>query len=227
MLGRDDYGVVRELFRALSTAFPGQVRLWVGFDRRVDDGWASPSPPLARRRIMVAFPTFKIEQFYPSVEAFTGVWDHVETVEGTVICERRLDVEDFRGAIYASNWELGRRSRPGTTTWRRRLRALTPLESEQLEAEVDVLKWNGYREEDNAHAFTMASPRHISPREVTKLYNLAEYGTDGNRPGDTVRVHFFDRGSAEREARPLLDCGVEVLYLGDDGEYLQLTDPTG
>jgi len=86
------------------------------------------------------------------------------------------------------------------------------------------MKWNGYRESDQAHAYTMASPRHISAKEITRLRGLLRYSSDGERAVKHVRVHFYDRESAQREARPLLDGGIEVLYLGDDGDYVQLTD---
>jgi len=220
--GRAHLHLVEAWFRYLAADFVGDVRLYLGFDdARVG---ASPLTPLVEHRLIVAFPPHKIEQGFTSVEAFKTCWDRCDNVAGTYVCSRALAASDVASAIFDSNWALARISRAGMTEFNRLLLPKTSGEQEKVDAEPSVLKWNGYRESDQAHAYTMASSGHISAKEITSLRRFKDQGEDGERPVKHVRVHFYDRGSAEREARPLLDGGVEVLYLGDDGEYVQLTD---
>jgi hypothetical protein len=219
---RADIHAIEAWFRHLAAAFVGDIRLFLDFDdARVG---ASPRPPLVKHRLIVAFPPHKIEQFFTSVEAFETGWDRCEVVAGTYVCSRALDADDVAEAIFDSNWKLARGSLPGQASFRRVLLPKTPGEQSRVDAEPEVLQWNGYRESDQAHAYTMASPRHISAKEVTALRRFKDLGEDGERPVKHVRVHFYDRDSAQREARPLLDGGIEVLYLADDGAYVHLTD---
>lgn len=208
----------------LVQSFPGRVRAYLQFDDA--ELGASPRPPLAAARTVVAYPTSLVESYYPSVDAYVAAFDGHHRIAESVVCFRGLGTTDVPAALFTSNWRLARISAPGSTEPLWVVDPRTDGERTRVEAEPGRLHWNGYNETEQAHAYTVGQGR-LAAREVVLLGTLIRRGTDGERPVRSVRVHFFDRADAEREARPLLDSGVEVLYLDEDGEYRPVELSTG
>lgn len=218
-----DAEVVVTFFRAMANAFPGQIRLQYHFDDAAIG--ASPSPPIARDRLIVAYPIDVVADCYPSVEVFAEAFERFEVVDDIFIGQRALGASDIPATLFAGNWHLARHAEEDLTDYLLVLDPQTDGEAAVAAAEPELLHWNGYSETERAHAYTAAifgPHQHISAREVFHLRTCIRRASDGTHPVDHVRVLFPNRASAAQEARPLKDGGIEVLYLDDAGQYVPL-----
>ncbi|HEX3564820.1 MAG TPA: hypothetical protein VHU17_05560, partial [Acidimicrobiales bacterium] len=113
-----------------------------------------------------------------------------------------------------------RAARPGQTSYP--APEVAPWEHALFEEKEPTLTVLGYHDQLRCLEYTayVGQGLHILPREIFALRALRAAGRlDDGRALDRIRVSFPDRAMALREIVPLLDAGVEVLYLGATGEW--------
>lgn len=163
----------------------------------------------------------RIAAAFSDPSAFHAAWDDGCEVDGYCLRIRAADAAsgpEFLAAIQDGQWAMARAVRPGLT------RYLPPV----VAADEDViyrrpparLQEVGYLEPTGIVEYTsVAGPgQHLAGWEIHRLAALVQAGRMGNgKPVHEVRVVFLDRAAAEAEKRPLLDLGIRVFALGDNG----------
>lgn len=216
------------LVKELARAFGTRLQAVIGYlDGRYG---ACPEPPLARHRLVVCVPPARVAREFDDPSVFERVWEHFEHVNGNLYGTRALTGSDPIAPMFHGNWRLARAAKAGRTKYPYLLQPQTEGERAAAAVQTDVLKWNGYRDRDAAHAFTATlfdrdRHQHVSAREMLRAREWITNGKDDDgRPVRHIRIHFPDRAAATREKRPLLDMGFEVYYLDSSGDYVQITE---
>jgi hypothetical protein len=157
-------------------------------------------------------------------EAYWSAWDATSALtDGRCLVTRGLDIDEetaFKRAIYPRCWDLARAARPGETSYQHP--EVAPWERALIEQGEPTLTVLGYHDQWRCLEYTayVGQGLHILPREIFALRALREARRlDDGRVLERIRVSFPDRAMALREKVPLLDAGVEVLYLGATGEW--------
>lgn len=193
--------------------------------RMGDDADGYPQVPLLRRRHLFAAKV-TLEEDYEDVaacHACPGV--HIEAIGDYLLVVRALDAisdEDFLRASIQQCWHFARAARPGVVTY-----GELPHERHRdiYQAAPARLRPVGYAGGLAEYACYLEPGEHVAGWEIDGLRRMLTDGrfSDG-RPLRTVRVAFPDRAQATREKRPLLDAGIEVVFVERGAEH-QLRNP--
>ena len=191
-----------------------------------DGGHCLPSVPLAGHGALALATTGAVAEAYDDPAAFWGLgWERLGERDGRHLLGRALDAPDtesFLAAALPGQWALARAACPGRT----RYDDVPPLleESSAFFAGEQSLYPVGHIVPGDMIEYTCAlSPgEHIPGWEILALRDLLKAGATesvagGSLPVRGVRVVFAYPAAAEQEKRPLLDIGVSVYALGDDG----------
>jgi hypothetical protein len=185
----------------------------------------APAPPQAPPDALLTLcDPQRLDAQYKNPAAYWSVWDATSALtDGRCLVTRGLDIDDetaFKRAIYPRTWDLARAARPGQTSYPHP--EVAPWERALIEEEEPTLTVLGYHDQLRCLEYTayVGHGRHILPREIFALRALRAAGRlEDGRALERIRVSFPDRAMALREMVPLLDAGVEVLYLGATGEW--------
>ncbi|MEW5868192.1 MAG: hypothetical protein AB1894_02880 [Chloroflexota bacterium] len=196
---------------------------WVGAGAK-----CLPRVPLASNRSHLLLVTqSQVEAAYESPQDFwDSGWEQVEDFDEQKLLLRALQVrssEEYILSVRAQQWALARAARPGLTRYA--LPELLPGEESAYRDGAATLEPVAYLPEVKLAEYScyLESGEHVRGWEVYSLLGLLEAGQlPGGRPLEQVRVVFYDRQMAENEKRPLLDIGVQVLYLAENGETVAL-----
>lgn len=208
----------------LSTArVSNGIASWVGAGAK-----CLPRVPLASNRshlLLVA--QSQVEAAYePPQDFWDSGWEQVEDYGEQKLLLRALQVrssEEYILSVRAQQWALARAARPGLTRY-----ALPELLSGEEAAYRDgaaTLEPVAYLPDVKLAEYScyLESGEHVRGWEIYSLLGLLEARQlPGGRPLEQVRVVFNDRQMAENEKCPLLDIGVQVLYLAENGETVAL-----
>jgi hypothetical protein len=185
-------------------------------------GSCVPEPPIARRNLLVVAHHADIENAYSDLQTFHRAWDDGVEANGCCLLIRAVEAArgpDFLAAIQEDQWALARAARPGLTKypdpWVADEEAAVYRRSPAYLQEVAYLTSAGVVE----YTSVAAPGQHLAGWEVDRLAALVRSGRMGDgRPIHEVRVVFLDKDAAETEKGPLLDQGIRVLTLGENGQ---------
>jgi hypothetical protein len=189
----------------------------------------APVCPLVSDDIHIVLTTHaEVEQNYENPEVFWQAgWSSVDEFGDQILLARGLDLVgeiEFKRQIYPHQWDLARAAKPGLCKYY--TPNPRPEELFLLREAPEILNQVGYSDEHQFIEYAcVPSEHHISPYEIYLLRQLVKKGQleDGS-PLKQVRVSFPNRTWAEQEKRPLLDNGIDVLYLDKMGNDCYLKD---
>ena len=174
----------------------------------------TPSPPLAESCHLLVTSEAVVKRLYEDTDTFWSAWDHVERCGERAVCWRAFDAVDDESWLRRTvddSLALTRVSRAHTTAYAHATGA--PLH--------DWLAQTALKRIDHDAAtrtLTLAFVGgHLTVRDLLDLrgWVYGERDEDG-RPIALVRVVFADEAAARREARPLLDHHVRVVFPGGE-----------
>jgi hypothetical protein len=211
------------LVRALSVRCP-VVRAHISRTASV----FAPAPPHAMPGdVLFIAQRAEIALAYVAPDVYWRAWDSsTDLGRGRVLLTRALDVADeieYKRRTYPAAWAMARAARPGLTRYHHSAAGeLGPGEQALLDGEESTLSQVGYNAQEQWIEFTAMVPdgAHMAAREIFMLHDLlVAKQLPSGEPLRRVRVTFPNRAIAEREARPLIDNGVVVLYFSDRGTW--------
>jgi hypothetical protein len=188
--------------------------------RTDSDANGYPHVPLLRKRHLFAT-TSKLEDYFEDTAACRACPDvSIETVGKYLLIVRALDAisdEDFLRASVSQCWQFARAARPGVVTYGE------PPEIVHLDIYRTAprrLQPVGYADGLAEYACYLEPDEHVAGWEIDGIAGSLKDGqlADG-RALHTVRVAFANRNQAEREKRPLLDCGIKVVFMEQGSEH--------
>lgn len=212
------------LFAALSDRGLCAARI-----RRVagNGGHYAPEPPLADSIAHVLLATDdEIEACYEDRDGYLLTWEKLTPLKGKRwLLSRAFEAHDnlaFKEATYDQQWELARLARPGLTKY-----YAPDVEADErahFERGPATLRQVGYSAATQRLELTCVTPDngHLAPRELYFLRSIVQARSLDGQPVESVLVSFPTRALAQREARPLLDVGVRVLFLDGRGRAVEL-----
>ncbi len=226
---RDGYRVAVQQAQAIARHLLEHGALAAASVQRGGGGGACcvPEPPIAERHVLIVAHHDDIERAYADPSVFHAAWDDGCEHDGYSLGVRAADAStgpEFLGAIQEHQWALARAARPGLTRYPAPL--VDGAEDDIYRAAPARLEEVGYLAPAGIVEFTSVygPDQHLAGWEIDRLAAMVREGRMGDgRPVEQVRVLFLDPLAAERQKRPLLDLGVRVLTLGDDGRDLVLS----
>jgi hypothetical protein len=187
-----------------------------------------PLVPILRKRHLSVCEPEDPERFYENAEVFRacpGV--DFEPIGDRLLVSRAMTAVDdlaFLSLALPQAWILARAAKAGQTVYG--LQAPAADEVDIYKSGVPRLEPVGYIEALGLAEYTcfLEPDQEITGWEIERLHRILRDGkfADG-RPVAKVRVSFPSRDMAEREKRPLLDGGVEVIFM-QAGEEHEITE---
>lgn len=188
------------------------------FDTGVD---ALPEVPLARRLAALIVTEQQVREAYVDPKPFWSAWSSREQYGELTLLSRHLQLgssEAWFRACFHDQWAMARAAKPGDTFYGARY--VLPGCEDLLATTETRLTQVGYHDGHVELAGYVPSGAHVPPWEILHWgdVRVAKQLPDGS-PVSHIRVVFRNEAMARSEGTPLLDQGLEVVYLGRDGLY--------
>ncbi|MBL8742670.1 MAG: hypothetical protein JNK04_16295 [Myxococcales bacterium] len=188
--------------------------------RMGDDADGYPQVPLLRKRHLFAAKVTLDEDYEDVGACRTCPGVDFETTADYLFVTRGLTAisdADFLRTSLQQCWHFARAAKPGVVTY-----GELPHEKhvDIYRAAPSRLRPVGYADGLAEYACYLEREEHIAGWEIDDLQRMLKEGrfSDG-RPLYTLRVAFPNREQAVREKRPLLDCGIKVVFTERGSEY--------
>ena len=197
-------------------------------------GHYAPEPPLAesQEHVVLVDDRDVVRCYRTHADAFLTSWESVTEVPGAGGPPRWLlgralwilDDVEYKRRVYPHQWQLARWAAPGQTKYYSPEPA--PEAMAHYRSGEPTLTQVGYSLETCRLEFAcwVEGDDHVRAHEIFRLREIVAEGRFAGKPIDAVVVCFVSRAIAEREARPLLDCGVGVCYVDDDAQVVEFVE---
>lgn len=215
--------IARELFRS------GMVRGgWIEIG-----GTAAcvPSVPIAEsERTMVITTEAEVAEHFERPAAFWGSWSSCEQhgdLRMLVRCEEAMTSPGLLRCVQLDQWAMVRALRPGHLPSPRSFGQPRPDEVEVFEGGEPRLDVVGYLPKSRTLEMSCArtAGEHVHGWEIYRLGRMLKKGsTPDGKPIEAVRIVFLHEAAAREEKRALLEYRLQVFYMGDDGEPVQIRE---
>ena len=182
---------------------------------------AVPLTPVGQGDVGLVTTEAVVDAAYREPASFWAAWDQHEQAGGRHLLVRGVEAatsaEWFR-AIFEKEWAMARAARPGGTRIGTR-NAPPGCEGLLMSGESclrEVSSAGGHVE----LAGFVVEGKHVPAWEILSWNEILQRGRlENGTPVSSVRVVFRNEQMARAEATPLVDIGVQVVFLGRDGQY--------
>jgi hypothetical protein len=179
-----------------------------------------PSPPLLRHRHLFLTSEAEIRDVYGAAAgACRAAWQDKTPLGNHLLVTRALDAVDeaaWVAATQAQQLGLAKRAPPGSTEWRRAVRA--DWNRRWLAAPHVALGFVGYDPAQGLVEFTGGGPQGLAIGELQALHELRAQGRDGmGRPVRHIRVVYPGADCARIDATALADLGIGCFAMDERG----------